>query len=250
VKVGNIVLSDALMKLAEQYAPNVKSAGSPCDLCAMSIAVALAGIKTSAFNEETLRVILAYTGESTSSILIHNLVPFAALLANTDTIPTTESLSILFGSVSHAITSCTQETRRSEPSRFVYTSKASSSERNAGLEDMPTGEPPASGRSKPAEGRENALGNPRQNFHPTVKPLDLMRYLCKLTRTPTGGVVLDPFMGSGTTGIACILEHRDFIGIEIDEKYTEIARKRISDMEGPLFAVTPEVKHGEPYLYN
>jgi site-specific DNA-methyltransferase (adenine-specific) len=77
-----------------------------------------------------------------------------------------------------------------------------------------------------------------------------MRYLCKLTKTPTGGVVLDPFMGSGTTGIACILEHRDFIGIEIDEKYTEIARKRISDMEGPLFAVTPEVKHGEPYLYN
>jgi hypothetical protein len=95
-------------------------------------------------------------------------------------------------------------------SRFFYTAKASSSERNAGLED--------------------------RNGHPTIKPIDLMRYLCKLTRTPTGGVVLDPFMGSGTTGIACILEHRDFIGIEISAEYAEIAKKRIADMEGPLFS--------------
>ena len=74
------------------------------------------------------------------------------------------------------------------------------------------------------------------NIHSTVKPVDLMRYLCKLTRTPTGGVVLDPFMGSGTTGIACVLEHRDFIGIELNAEYAEIARKRIADMGGPLFA--------------
>ena len=77
---------------------------------------------------------------------------------------------------------------------------------------------------------------PQRNSHPTVKPLDLMRYLCKLTRTPTGGVVLDPFMGSGTTGIACILEHRDFIGIEISEEYMEIAKRRINDAIGPLFS--------------
>jgi len=57
-----------------------------------------------------------------------------------------------------------------------------------------------------------------------------------LTRTPTGGVVLDPFMGSGTTGIACVLEHRDFIGIELNAEYAEIARKRIAYAEGPLFA--------------
>jgi len=74
------------------------------------------------------------------------------------------------------------------------------------------------------------------NIHSTVKPVDLMRYLCKLTRTPTGGVVLDPFMGSGTTGIACVLEHRDFIGIELNAEYAEIARKRIAYAEGPLFA--------------
>ena len=64
--------------------------------------------------------------------------------------------------------------------------------------------------------------------HPTIKPLAIMRYLCKLTRTPTGGVVLDPFLGSGTTGMAAVLEGRDFIGIEINEEYMEIARRRIA----------------------
>jgi DNA modification methylase len=128
-----------------------------------------------------------------------------------------------------------------EASRFFYTSKASSSERNAGLEDMPLIPKVYNGKSNhsasclPGSVEDKCTGSPAANFHPTVKPLDLMRYLCKLTRTPTGGVVLDPFAGSGTTGIACILEHRDFIGIEIDEKYAEIAKKRIADMEGPLF---------------
>lgn len=67
------------------------------------------------------------------------------------------------------------------------------------------------------------------NDHVSVKPLALMRYLVKLTKTPFGGVVLDPFMGSGTTGLACVLENREFIGIEMDKKYYEIACKRIDD---------------------
>ena len=67
-----------------------------------------------------------------------------------------------------------------------------------------------------------------QNNHPTVKPIELMRYLVRLTKTPTGGVVLDPFMGSGTTGIACALEGREFIGIEREAEYIEIANKRIA----------------------
>ena len=68
-------------------------------------------------------------------------------------------------------------------------------------------------------------------------PYDVaVEYLCRLTKTPTGGVVLDPFMGSGTTGAACVLEHRDFIGIELQAEYAEIAKKRIEDMSGPLFA--------------
>ena len=54
-----------------------------------------------------------------------------------------------------------------------------------------------------------------------------MRYLARLTKTPTGGVILDPFAGSGTTGMAAIMEGRDFIGIELSEEYIEIAKKRI-----------------------
>jgi len=72
------------------------------------------------------------------------------------------------------------------------------------------------------------------NFHSTVKPIELMRYLVRLTKTPTGGVVLDPFTGSGTTGIACELEGRDFIGIEREAEYVEIAEKRIAHYRLPI----------------
>lgn len=63
--------------------------------------------------------------------------------------------------------------------------------------------------------------------HPTQKPIALMRYLCKLTATPTGGTVLDPFMGSGTTGMAAVMEGRDFVGIEKELEYVEISKRRI-----------------------
>lgn len=129
---------------------------------------------------------------------------------------------------------------RGGASRFFYTAKASKSERNAGLHGMPIGEPPGSKRSKPASGRESALGSPRQNHHPAVKPLALMEYLCKLTSSPTGGDVLDPFMGSGTTGVACANLGRKFIGIQKDEKdaeYFDIACKRIEEAQrqGKMF---------------
>jgi site-specific DNA-methyltransferase (adenine-specific) len=65
-------------------------------------------------------------------------------------------------------------------------------------------------------------GNP----HPTVKPTDLMRYLCRLV-TPPSGTVLDPFMGSGSTGKAAMLEGLRFIGIELEPDYMEIAKRRI-----------------------
>jgi DNA modification methylase len=76
------------------------------------------------------------------------------------------------------------------------------------------------------------------NSHPTVKPTDLMRYLCRLV-TPPGGVVLDPFTGSGSTGKAAVLEGFRFIGIEREAEYVEIAKARIGTVEagaGPLFA--------------
>lgn len=63
--------------------------------------------------------------------------------------------------------------------------------------------------------------------HPTVKPLALMRYLVRLCRPPHGGIVLDPFLGSGTTGEACVLEGREFVGIERDKDYLDDAAIRI-----------------------
>jgi len=74
------------------------------------------------------------------------------------------------------------------------------------------------------------------NLHPTVKPTELMRYLCRLVTSP-GGVVLDPFMGSGSTGKAALLEGFGFIGIEREAEYLEIARGRIqAPSQGSLFA--------------
>ena len=74
-----------------------------------------------------------------------------------------------------------------------------------------------------------------RNHHPTVKPTALMRWLVRLV-TPPGGTVLDPFMGSGSTGKAAALEGFGFIGIELDADYLEIARRRIehAQMQPPL----------------
>lgn len=123
--------------------------------------------------------------------------------------------------------------------RFFYCAKASRSERNAGLEGME--ERRKAGAEFRPNHTEKALngesGNPYgrwdkiQNHHPTVKPLALMRYLARLTKTPTGGVVLDPFMGSGTTGMAAVLEGREFIGIELNPEYLEIAERRIQEAQ-------------------
>jgi hypothetical protein len=88
-------------------------------------------------------------------------------------------------------------TSGSSAARFFYCAKASKADRSEG------------------------------NIHPTVKPTDLMRYLCRLV-TPPGGIVLDPFMGSGTTLVAAKLEGRKAIGIELEEEYCEIAAKRLA----------------------
>jgi len=116
---------------------------------------------------------------------------------------------------------------------FTYHAKASRAERDNGLGGLPLGPPPASARSNPAPGRKNALGEPRHNHHPTVKPLALMQYLCKLI-TPPGGLILDPFGGSGTTGIAAIKEGFHYILIEQQEEYCEIARKRVAAVPARL----------------
>lgn len=135
-------------------------------------------------------------------------------------------------------------------SRFFYCAKASRAEREAGLDGEATNDrtTPMAGRGQPglkcrACGKWKVSGNPcvcdapefepttfvrppTRNAHPTVKPIALMRWLVRLV-TPPNGVVLDPFTGSGTTGIACVQEGRQFVGIEREEEYVSIARARI-----------------------
>lgn len=118
------------------------------------------------------------------------------------------------------------------PSRFFYCPKVGKKEREAGLDHLPirTGgnltdrKDGSDGLKSPRAGA--GRGGGRRNNHPTVKPIALMRYLVCLV-TPPGGLVLDPFMGSGPTGIAATLEGFRFYGIELEADYLEIARARI-----------------------
>jgi site-specific DNA-methyltransferase (adenine-specific) len=130
--------------------------------------------------------------------------------------------------------------------RFFYCAKASKADRDEGLEGFALRsaseccedrEPGSAGLDNPRAGAGRTSG--ARNIHPTVKPTSLMRYLCRLV-TPPGGVVLDPFTGSGSTGKGAMLEGFRFIGIEREAEYLEIARARIdaatkSDNAFPLF---------------
>jgi DNA modification methylase len=138
-------------------------------------------------------------------------------------------------------------------SRFFYCPKTSKKDRNEGLDEFEKkvtmrddGQPygmntnqfrPDGSKRKPVE--------PKSNHHPTVKPTDLMAYLIRLV-TPKGGIVLDPFMGSGSTGKAAVREGIDFIGIERDNEYFEIAKSRIeSEKKKPIIVKTPTGKKVE-----
>jgi len=133
-------------------------------------------------------------------------------------------------------------------SRFFYVAKASKRDRNEGLDELEQqrieiGDERPSGNSW--ERRDNRDTKPRQNFHPTVKPTTLMEYLIKLV-TPRGGVVLDPFTGSGSTGKAAILQGFDFIGIEMTEEYLPIIEGRLKHAE----ALVAEAKEQEKLKEN
>lgn len=113
-------------------------------------------------------------------------------------------------------------------SRFFYCAKASKAEREAGLSELPAlvgvnGNTWMDRRYYP-DGRVVET-RARRNTHPTVKPLDLMRWLVRLV-TPAGGLVLDPFTGSGTTRLAALAEGRRFVGVELNEEYLAIAAAR------------------------
>ncbi len=112
--------------------------------------------------------------------------------------------------------------------RFFYCAKASPAERNAGLTGQKIRVEGGGGTgNEEAAGKYGSIKAAKRNHHPTVKPISLMRYLIRLI-TPPGGIVLDPFMGSGTTGIAAFEEGVSFIGIEKDAGYFEIAQRRIA----------------------
>ena len=141
---------------------------------------------------------------------------------------------------------------------FLIVSKASKSEKNKGCEDLPdvggkAGEITARGNTNPTCAKCGGDKYPRllerdtfchcevpewkipqnlptKNSHPTVKPLKLMSYLITLG-SREGDIVLDPFMGSGTTGVACGLFNRDFIGCELNEDYYKIAQARINTLQ-------------------
>lgn len=117
-------------------------------------------------------------------------------------------------------------------SRFFYCAKASKSERNKGCEGLEEKAKVFNGQSdkpstdmKDVEKRFTTL--PKANHHPTVKPIALMEYLVKLV-TPKGGIVCDPFAGSGSTLIAAEKLGFNYIGIELNPEYIEIAQKRLS----------------------
>jgi DNA modification methylase len=111
--------------------------------------------------------------------------------------------------------------------RFFYCAKASKRDRDEGCEGLGERKAGALNMRTDAHSERNGMDTaPRRNHHPTVKPTDLMRYLCRLV-TPKGGLVLDPFMGSGSTGKAAIMEGFGFIGIERDPVYFDMAVARV-----------------------
>jgi DNA modification methylase len=117
-----------------------------------------------------------------------------------------------------------------EPARFFYCAKASKRDRNEGLDGFEVKEKrymaTANGTGETSIGMDRFTTNPVANHHPTVKPTSLMQYLVRLV-TPPNGIVLDPFMGSGSTGKACAYEGFDFIGIDQSAEYVAIAQARI-----------------------
>jgi DNA modification methylase len=128
-------------------------------------------------------------------------------------------------------------------SRFFYCAKASKSERNMGCEELEEKEQKITNQYEMPrkDGSIREIPAPRKNSHPTVKPIKLMEYLVKLV-SRENAKVLDPFMGSGTTGIACKKLKRQFIGIEREEDYIKIARERIKATTQSVQKVQEESK--------
>lgn len=129
---------------------------------------------------------------------------------------------------------------------FIYQAKASKKERNAGVEHIPAVFSPTMGNGIGGKEHDPDTATPKHNHHPTVKPVALMRYLIRMV-TPPDGIVLDPFMGSGTTAVAAIQEGFSFVGCEFTEDYLPIVQGRIEYALNPDPPQVP-VEVPEPVL--
>lgn len=203
--------------LADWIVQLAKSAAHLCDSCATATAQSI--VLTLRDPIPATERGAGSTSERKPRTLGRNLALVAEGARSTGIIPTTESLRALCGSAAAATTENTTASGTADAGdrmRLRYTPKASRREREAGL----------SGGGEVVEGG-------RRNVHPlepTVKPVALMRWLVRLV-TPPGGIVLDPFAGSGSTGIAALLEGMEFVGVEREAEYAEIARQRIGHAE-------------------
>jgi DNA modification methylase len=248
---GSIAADDAASSQLEQIVRNVKSAANLCDSCAIGIARNLVRIEQ--YHDPESLPGPASISEPLRRILNRSLANLAESLPDTDTIPTTASLKLWFGFVQNAITEFTTlgengviATDRtphqgSIKHPYIYCPKASRSERNAGLEGIPEKGRDEFGMKleRWPDGSLKERVTPKQkqiNNHPCVKSISLMRWLCRLA-CPPGGVILDPFCGSGSTGVACIQEGFGFIGIEAELEYYQIGERRLAaaQAETPLF---------------
>jgi site-specific DNA-methyltransferase (adenine-specific) len=249
-------VTESLKLKADQL---VRSVANPCDLCVTNFVQEVVEISNLDSNQEISQVMRDFIQNYKKCTLLQSLVFYVEMMDNIDTTPTTKNLLKLFGSALIAIENYTKkdikgkEEQKSEQTRFLYQPKASKSERNKGLsEEISERKTPMSGRGQGGlkckicnkwknSGNPCICENPdfeevkfdsKPNFngHPTVKPVKLMQYLVRLI-TPPNGKVLDPFCGSGTTGIACKLEGFEFIGLEQDAEYCKIAQSRIDNYE-------------------
>ena len=235
---------------------HANSAASQSGSCETSTAAGHAETKSLDFRNAESQATPGCTGNSENCTPIHSPVS-AAPQESIDITPTTASHSKSNGFAPPATDASTNlDSAAAEAAvnvqvrgtRFRYCPKAAREDRNAGLDHLPQREVSYmnthGGNADKGETWhpiDERTGAPRDRFsaksanhHPTVKPTDLMRYLCRLV-TPPGGLILDPFAGSGSTGKAAAFEGFRFLGIELDPEYAEIAEARIRGV-APLFA--------------
>lgn len=177
-----------------------------------------------ALDEEAARALDDQTGELSSGLM----------RGGTKRAATDHPGSVAYGTFGGNATNRDTFADSGGASRFFYCAKATRAEREAGLQDLDRQPGGAHRHGQGSIGSKDGRDRPVHNHHPTVKPIDLMRWLIRLVAKP-GDTILDPFMGSGTTGIAATLEGVHFIGIEREAEYLEIARRRIAQTQPSLF---------------